>query len=117
MIIMDNVSVHANLQIERIIEAGGHLVRYLQLYSPDYNPIELTFSVLKAWMKRNWVFLRQTCDSYGDFLHLAIRESRADRYAKEQFKHAAGGVYIEEEGLIRFTRWIENWGDETILEN
>lgn len=117
MIIMDNVSVHVNLQIEQIIEAGGHLVRYLQLYSPDYNPIELTFSVLKAWMKRNWVFLRQTCDSYGDFLHLAIRESRADRYAKEQFKHAAGGVYIEEEGLIRFTRWIENWGDETILEN
>ncbi|KAK9237063.1 DDE superfamily endonuclease-domain-containing protein [Lipomyces kononenkoae] len=82
VIVMDNVSVHVSEQVAQIIEAEGHLIRYLPPYSPDFNPIELTFSVLKAWMKRNWVFLRKTCDSYGDFLHLALRESRADRYAK-----------------------------------
>lgn len=120
VIVMDNVAVHVNQRVEQMIEAEGHLVRYLPPYSPDYNPIELTFSVIKAWMKRNWVFLRQTCDSYGDFLYLALRESRADQYAKEQFRHSAGsGVYIEEEELARFTRWIEQWGDETptVLEN
>src|SRR5712664_698471 len=84
-------------------------VRYLSPYSPNFNPIELTFSVLKAWMKRNWVFLRQTCRTYGDFLELAIRESHCDRFARKQFQHAVGGVYIEEEQLIRFRRFIERY--------
>ena len=29
---------------------GGHL-RYLPLYSPDFNPIELAFSKLKTWFR------------------------------------------------------------------
>ncbi|KKA22574.1 hypothetical protein T310_3365 [Rasamsonia emersonii CBS 393.64] len=109
VIVMDNVSIHISEEVTRMIEAEGHLIRFLPPYSPDYNPIELTFSVLKAWMKRHWVFLRQNCDSYGDFLELAIRESRCDRFAREQFHHAAGGVYIEEEELIRFRRFIERY--------
>jgi transposase len=67
---------------ERVTQLIESLVRYLPPYSPDFNPIELTFSVLKAWMKRNWVFLRQTCRTYGDFLALAIRESHCDRFTK-----------------------------------
>jgi hypothetical protein len=48
-------------------------------------------------------------------LKLAIRESRADRYAKKQFKHAASsGAYIEKKDLARFTYWIERWGDEAV---
>lgn len=109
VIVMDNVSIHISEEVTRMIEAEGHLIRFLPPYSPDYNPIELTFSVLKAWMKRHWVFLRQNCDSYGNFLELAIRESRCDCFAQEQFHHAAGGVYIEEEELIRFRRFIERY--------
>jgi transposase len=45
---MDNLSIHAKEEVRQIIEEAGHLVRYLPPYSPDYNPIELTFSVLKA---------------------------------------------------------------------
>ena len=58
VIVMDNVSVHIHERVTQLIESEGHLVRYLPPYSPDFNPIELTFSVLKAWMKCNWVFLR-----------------------------------------------------------
>jgi hypothetical protein len=46
---------------------------------------------------------------------MALRESRADRYANEQFKHTAGsGAYIEEEELAQFPRWIECWGGEAV---
>ena len=45
----------------------------------------------------------------NDFLELAIRESHCDRFARKQFQHAAGGVYIEEEQLIQFRRFIERY--------
>ena len=48
VIIMDNASIHVNPRIKEIIEAHGCQVRYLPPYSPDFNPIELTFSVLKV---------------------------------------------------------------------
>jgi hypothetical protein len=53
VIILDNVSIHVKNHVGEVVEAAGHLIRYLPPYSPDYNPIELTFSVIKAWMKRN----------------------------------------------------------------
>lgn len=114
VIVLDNVSIHVKDEVTRLIGEAGHLIRYLPPYSPDYNPIELTFSVLKAWMKRNWIFLRHECHTYGEFLELAIRESRCDRFAKKQFKHAADGVYIEEEELIQFRRFIEQYEEGKI---
>lgn len=116
VIVMDNLSIHAKEEVRQAIEEAGHLVRYLPPYSPDYNPIELTFSVLKAWMKRNWIFLRQSCDTFGDFLELALRESRCDRFARQQFCHAANGVYIEEEELIRFRRHLERYEVDLSIE-
>ena len=108
VIVLDNVPIHVDARVIEVIEGAGHLVRFLPPYSPDFNPIELTFSVLKAWMKKHWVFLRQACRSFGEFLELAIRESRCDRFARQQFKHSGGaGVYIEEEELIRFKRYME----------
>lgn len=65
---MDNVAIHVQEEVMQLIESSGHIIRYLPPYSPDYNPIELTFSVLKAWMKRNWPFYRRTCRSYSELL-------------------------------------------------
>ena len=101
---MDNVSIHCNPEVEQLIEGQGHLIRYLPPYSPDFNPIELSFSTLKAWIARNWVFLRSTCDNYGQFLELALRDSNADQHAARQFKYAADGIYMEEQDLITFYR-------------
>lgn len=114
VIVMDNVSIHIHLRVTQPIESRGHVVRFLPPYSPDFNPIELTFSVLKAWMKRNWIFHRHTCGSYGDFLALAIRDSRCGRHATRQFRHAVGGVYIEEEELARFHHFLRQFEDEEI---
>jgi transposase len=53
VIVLDNVSIHIGEEATRRIEAAGHLIRFLPPYSPDFNPIELTFSVLEALNAQN----------------------------------------------------------------
>ena len=108
VIILDNVSIHTNDDVTRLIEDAGHLVRYLPPYSPDYNPIELTFGVLKSYIKRNFVWTRQNYDSFGEFLSEAIRHSRCDRFAMQHFKYAAGGLYVQQDELDEARRLIRN---------
>ena len=48
IIIMDNTNIHCSERIEELIRSYGCQIRYLPPYSPDLNPIELTFSILKA---------------------------------------------------------------------
>jgi len=44
---MDNAAIHKSKETrERIAAAGGHLL-FLPPYSPDFNPVEKTFGVLK----------------------------------------------------------------------
>ena len=47
VIILDNVIIHAEKRISQIIVNSKHLICFLLPYSPDFNPIELLFSVLK----------------------------------------------------------------------
>jgi hypothetical protein len=84
-----------------IEQEGGHLVRCLPPYSPDFNPIELSFGIIKAWIKRNFHWLRPGCANFGAFMRLAIEASNYDQYARRQFKHAANGLYVEQEELDR----------------
>lgn len=82
VIVLDNVSIYISQQVTEIIKGAGYLLCFLLPYLPDYNPIELTFLVIKAWIKWNWVSLCQTCGSYGDFLKLVIQESYCDCFAR-----------------------------------
>jgi len=101
VIVLNNVSIHTNHEITKLIQNASHLVRYLPPYSPNYNPIELTFAVLKAWIRRNYVYMRSRFSRgrFSNFLRAAVAESKCDRFAKKHFKHAAGGLYIEQEVL------------------
>ena len=49
---MDNLPVYVNARIPAAIKEEGHIIRYLPLYLPDFNPIELIWAVLKAWIRR-----------------------------------------------------------------
>ena len=80
VIVLDNVSIHIDESITQAIEAEGHYIRYLPPYSPDYNLIKLTFSVLKAWIRRHFYFIRSNYENFGDFLKAAIEQSRCDRF-------------------------------------
>jgi transposase len=101
VIILDNLSVHCAEEIIQAIQTEGHIVRFLPPYSPDFNLIELSFSVLKAWIRRYYHFFRPQCEHFGEFLWRAIIQSRCDRFARSQFRHSADGIYIEQEELDR----------------
>jgi transposase len=53
IVIMDNVSTHKVYGVREAIEAAGAMLRYLPPYSPDLNPIEMSFSKLKARSAQN----------------------------------------------------------------
>jgi hypothetical protein len=39
-------------EVVRLIQDAGHIVKYLSPYSPDFSAIEMTFALLKAWLRR-----------------------------------------------------------------
>jgi len=51
-VIWDNASFHKNTQFKALIESAGCKLLYLPVYSPDMNPIEHWWAVLKAWIRR-----------------------------------------------------------------
>ena len=50
-IIMDNASIHKSQKTRQLIENAGHNLLFLPPYSPDFNPIEQSFGVLKKRLK------------------------------------------------------------------
>jgi len=53
VIIMDNAQVHRHSIIRDIVEEAGCKLVMLPPYSPDYNPIEMAFGVMKKWIARH----------------------------------------------------------------
>lgn len=51
-VVMDNLKAHKVAGVREAIEARGARVRYLPQYSPDLNPIEMSFSKLKALLRK-----------------------------------------------------------------
>lgn len=52
IVIMDNLSSHKRPAARQLIEAAGAELRFLPPYSPDFNPIEMAFSKLKALLRK-----------------------------------------------------------------
>ncbi|KAI7964637.1 hypothetical protein MJO29_002735 [Puccinia striiformis f. sp. tritici] len=52
VLVMDNARIHHGGRIQEICEANQIVLIYLSPYSPDFNPIEKVFSVLKSQLKR-----------------------------------------------------------------
>lgn len=52
IVVMGNLSSHKSDDVREIIEAAGATLLYLPPYSPDFNPIELAFSKLKAHLRK-----------------------------------------------------------------
>ena len=52
IVIMDNLPAHKVTGIREAIEAAGARLLYLPPYSPDFNPIEMAFSKLKALLRK-----------------------------------------------------------------
>jgi transposase len=51
VVVLDNLAVHRQPEVHRAITAVGAQLRFLPPYSPDFNPIELAFAKLKAFLR------------------------------------------------------------------
>ena len=60
VIVMDNAPIHNKKAISEILRKAGHILLPLPPYSPDFNPIEQTFGVLKR--RRQFAYINENID-------------------------------------------------------
>lgn len=95
VLVLENASIHRSREVKDLYAQFGVKLEYLLPYSPDFNPIKLTFNTLKAWIRRNFDLVTGFED-WGDFLVHALAASRSDTAAVRYFTHA-GIVYSADE--------------------
>jgi transposase len=49
---MDNLNLHKEEWVEQVVKSHGCAVLFLPPYSPETNPIELMFNMLKSSMRK-----------------------------------------------------------------
>jgi DDE superfamily endonuclease len=114
VVCLDNLNVHLDLRVQTALEDKGCLIKFLPIYSPDYSLIELTFSVLKAWIQRYYQHLQYVYQGdFGGFLQHAIEQSGCDKHAKEHFRHATDGHKFEGD-YEAFMQELEQWSLEEV---
>lgn len=72
IVVMDNLPAHKVTGVDQAIEAAGAHLLYLPPYSPDFNPIEMAFSKLKALLRKAaartvddlWQAIAQAIDAF-----------------------------------------------------
>ena len=73
IVIMDNLPAHKVTGIRQAVEATGAKLLYLPPYSPDFYPIEMAFSKLKAILRKAaarsiddlWQVIADALDSFS----------------------------------------------------
>ncbi|EIE91732.1 hypothetical protein G6F55_004121 [Rhizopus delemar] len=59
-LVMDNAPIHTSDNIAKCVESCGYRCAYLPPYSPELNPIEQFWSVVKSKVKRNKFLEKET---------------------------------------------------------
>ncbi|KAG0817207.1 hypothetical protein G6F18_008281 [Rhizopus arrhizus] len=59
-LVMDNAPIHTSDNIAKYVESRGYRCAYLPSYSPELNPIEQFWSVVKSKVKRNKFLEKET---------------------------------------------------------
>ncbi len=68
-VVMDNCSIHKSLKVKKLIEKAGCFLLYLPPYSPDFNPIENYWAVMKNHVKK----IRHNFDNIVDAIDETLR--------------------------------------------
>ena len=75
IVIMDNLPAHKAAGVREAIEAKGAQLRFLPPYSPDFNPIEMAFSKLKAMLRAKAErSINALWNTVGKLIHLITPE-------------------------------------------
>jgi len=80
---MDNLSSHRGSRVRELVEGRRCELAYLPAYSPDLNPIEQTFSKIKAQLRRAGA---RTREALIEAMGRALDAVTAD-YARGFFEH------------------------------
>ena len=87
---MDNASIHWSEELRIMCQDANVLLVHLPPYSPDFNPIETSFSILKAWIKRHSSLIdsyTEETGGFGRFLEDALQA------ISEDVSHDAGALF------------------------
>ena len=77
VLVLDNARIHWNDDLIQMCEAANVTLARLPPYSPDFNPIETSFALLKAWIRRNGemsLSYTEVYGGFGQFLRDAVKE-------------------------------------------
>lgn len=69
VVVMDNYCIHKNNETQRLIESVGCKILFLPPYSPDLNPIENTWSVIKRRIRT----LQKTITDFNEAINQAFQ--------------------------------------------
>jgi transposase len=74
--------------IKELITNAGCKLEYLPPYSPDYNPIEYTFSIIKCYFKkRGGIIGNETTEELGEKAVKIATTVVSSEMARNQFCH------------------------------
>ncbi|GES84371.1 IS630 family transposase [Rhizophagus clarus] len=62
VLVLDNVRIHHDKDLIEYIESFSERVEFLPPYSPDFNPIESSFSVIKSFLQKYRDFVNSCSD-------------------------------------------------------
>ena len=98
VLVMDNAAIHKVPGIRELVEEHGARLLFLPSYSPDFNPIELAFSTIKAWLRRNQDRMSEEMEAEGSIIYdvfwEAVQSITAEQ-AKGWYSHCGYGVEVE----------------------
>lgn len=77
IVIMDNCSIHKRQKVRELIEARGCLLRFLPAYSPDFSPIEETFSKIKTILRGIGARTRESLQEAIEYAITQVTENDA----------------------------------------
>jgi transposase len=91
IVLMDNLAAHKSAKVEALIQARGCQLLFLSSYSPDFSPIEETFSKLKTHLRRAGA---RTREALSEAITQTLRTVTAQD-AQGWFRH---GGYLPQAG-------------------
>ncbi len=90
VLVVDNALIHKVAGIRQMVEIRGARLLFLPSHSPDFNPIELAFSSIKAWLHENQDIVNRKLDSADGTIHDVFWQalhSATTKHAKEWYMH------------------------------
>ena len=106
ILILDNCAIHKTRALREIVEGSGQVLIFLPPYSPDFNPIEESFScgkslaccvrfsayiyAVKHWIRANW--RRVQAAEYPEIGLLESSAAVTPKKAKGWFIHSGYNV-------------------------